>query len=1132
MGNDLNQWRCSIGLFHNRLSVFSESFTITTKVSYWFYVIFLNILKLCIRGFSSVRNSFLNLQLCVVLLLLLLQAGDIETNPGPISNDHSLSIVHCNIRSIRQKLEHVRDSFLDFDILCFTETHLDLAVSDEFLFLSDSHDAFYRKDRTNHGGGILVYLAKNIIHSRLPGLETFCPESVWVSVNVNKEKYLIGTFYSPKTSDPDFFSNFNKNIEKALEISQNLVILGDLNEDLLNPNLKKLKDILILNSLKNIISEPTRRHALLDPIIVPTDMRYLDSGIIPNPPEISDHSATYIYLPFHYEIKQSFERLIYLYKRADFDKLNNEISNYDWQVLRDGNLNESTEFFNNVFLQFVNSCIPSKRILVRSDDKPWFDSELRKFCRIRDRLRKQAMRTGKQNILNKYKEFRNKVNNMKKHAKQNFFNSLEISLENLSSNDKKGFWRIIKYFVKNNDCSSNIPPLCSTSRSGEVIQHLTNYEKADCLNEYFSSISSINDQNASLPVFTAKTNNFISDIYVTEAEIYETILSLNVNKACGPDSISHKMLKGVAKSICKPLALLFNRSINEGIFPDCWKVANVVPIFKKGDRSSVTNYRPVSLLSCCGKLFERVVFKYMYNFFLDNNLLYKYQSGFLPGHSTTFQLIDIFHHICQSFDNRQYSCMVFCDISKAFDRVWHKGLLFKLQQNGITGKLLNWLSNYLTNRRQKVVIQSAESSLKPITAGVPQGSVLGPLLFLIYVNDISESLLSLTRLFADDSSLYYSTTSIDDIEGLINHDLRLISNWAKKWLVNFNPNKTEAVLFSLKPYDRLPSLVFENTNIQFVENHKHLGVTLNSKGQWNAHIDTILQSASKVIGIMRKLKFSLNRKSLNQIYLSYICPTLEYASIVWDGCSDNCSESLQKLQNEAARIVTGLTRSVSLANLYRECGWETLANRRKTQKLNFMYKATHDMVPPYIAELIPPTTSETNQYNLRNQNYFRNILVRTSVSQKSCIPSSIDLWNDLDPNIRNSNSLATFKLSLSGRHLPNNVPSYYLVGNRYLSVLHARIRNNCSNLNNDLFHNRLRESPLCACLSGEVENAEHYLLRCNFFGRERVDMFRVTRSFHPLNVETLLFGRSDLTHENNVVIFKAVQEFIKKSGRF
>ena len=243
-----------------------------------------------------------------------------------------------------------------------------------------------------------------------------------------------------------------------------------------------------------------------------------------------------------------------------------------------------------------------------------------------------------------------------------------------------------------------------------------------------------------------------------------------------------------------------NRSFHEGIFPDIWKLANVIPIFKKGDKSEPSNYRPVALLSCIGKLQERIVFKNMYNFLIDNNLLYKYQSGFLPHHSTVFQLIDIFHNICQAFDNSMFSCIVFCDVSKAFDRVWHKGLLFKLRQNGIDGKLLEWLNSYLSQRKQKVCFKSCYSGLKSIFAGVPQGSVLGPLLFLVYINDIAKQLLSLTRLFADDSSLFYAAANIADIAGIINRDLQLLSNWAKQWLVTFNPLKTEAVLFTLKNY--------------------------------------------------------------------------------------------------------------------------------------------------------------------------------------------------------------------------------------------------------------------------------------------------------------------------------------------
>ena len=178
---------------------------------------------------------------------------------------------------------------------------------------------------------------------------------------------------------------------------------------------------------------------------------------------------------------------------------------------------------------------------------------------------------------------------------------------------------------------------------------------------------------------------------------------------------------------------------------------------------------------------------------VTNDLLYKYQSGFLPKHSTTYQLVDIYHHICQATDHGQISCIVFCDI---FDIVWRKGLLFILIEHGVSNNLLMWLTSYLEIRKQKVVIQVSESTFLPLKAGVPQGSVLGPLLFLIYVNDTTETLLSLTRLYAADSSLYYSATSLQDTESIINHDLKNVSIWAKQWLVDFNPNKTGAVIFS------------------------------------------------------------------------------------------------------------------------------------------------------------------------------------------------------------------------------------------------------------------------------------------------------------------------------------------------
>ena len=249
MGNDLILWRFSIGVFNCRC--FSYKKTTTVKICTGHFSFMLSLLKMLMCCISILIDGFGNVFFYLLMLLLLINYGDIERNPGPFNNFNytDLSILHCNIRSFRHKLKYIRDSYLDYDILCFTETHLDMTVPDEVLHLSNSLDKLYRKDRTNHGGGICVYLSSSLLHQRVMELETFCEESIWISVTFKRSKLLIGTFYSPKSFDSLFFEKFNKNIEKAYEITHNIDILGDLNEDLFNPNFRKLKDILNINSL-------------------------------------------------------------------------------------------------------------------------------------------------------------------------------------------------------------------------------------------------------------------------------------------------------------------------------------------------------------------------------------------------------------------------------------------------------------------------------------------------------------------------------------------------------------------------------------------------------------------------------------------------------------------------------------------------------------------------------------------------------------------------------------------------------------------------------------------------------------------------------------------------------------------
>ena len=429
------------------------------------------------------------------------------------------------------------------------------------------------------------------------------------------------------------------------------------------------------------------------------------------------------------------------------------------------------------------------------------------------------------------------------------------------------------------------------------------------------------------------------------------------------------------------------------------------------------------------------------------------QSGFVPGDSTTNQLAYLYNTFCKAVDSGLEVRAIFCDISKAFDRVWHKGLISKLKAAGITGDLLNWISSYLHNRKQRVCLPGSLSAWKHIEAGVPQGSILGPLLFLIlYINDIINDISSNIRLFADDTSLYIIVRDPARAAETLNTDIRSITSWADKWLVKFNPKKTESLLISRKS-TRLnhPSVYMRDCLIPEVDFHKHLGLNLSGDLTWHKHIDHIKSQAWQRINVMRKLKFELDRASLETIYTSFIRPILEYGDVIFDNCNNSEALDLEKIQYEAARIVTGATKLVSIEKLLREVGWEKLEIRRKKHKLTLFYKMVNHLTPPFLNNLVPNTVGTASRYGLRNANDLQTVDSRTTLYYNSFLPSVVRDWNSLPITTRQSPTLSVFKNSLVN---PTSVPKHFYYGERKSQVLLTRLRTNCSALNHDLYTNK------------------------------------------------------------------------------
>ena len=390
-------------------------------------------------------------------------------------------------------------------------------------------------------------------------------------------------------------------------------------------------------------------------------------------------------------------------------------------------------------------------------------------------------------------------------------------------------------------------------------------KKANIFNNFFASICTPIDNTSCLPSFSYRTGSRIKSFQVTENDILAIIKSLDPNKAHGCDNISIKMIKICSQSLILPLKIIFEHSLKKGKFLEKLKKANVVPVHKKEDKMLVKNYRPISLLPIFGKMFERVIYNSLFNYFQSNRLFTPSQSGFLPGDSCIAQLLSIIHEIQTAFDENPTVDVrgVFLDISKAFDKVWHDGIIFKLKAYGVEGELLSLLKNYLENREQRVVLNGQTSEWRKIMSGVPQGSVLGPLLFLIYINDLPDGINSLCKIFADDTSLFSKVYDIHNSASKLNDDLEKISYWAYQWKMQFNrdPNKqANEVIFSRKVSSNNlshPHIKSNNSDISEYPHQKHIGIVLDSKLNFNAHVDQKIKKCNKIIGFIRRLSITL-----------------------------------------------------------------------------------------------------------------------------------------------------------------------------------------------------------------------------------------------------------------------------------
>ena len=537
------------------------------------------------------------------------------------------------------------------------------------------------------------------------------------------------------------------------------------------------------NGFSQLINEPTHiqtsSSSCLDLIFNDQPNLSINSGVHSSLHSNCHHQIVHSSFNLNIHYPAPYQWLTWDYKKADSTKIRQALESINWERLfHKKDLNAKVIALNETVLNVLQNYVPNKYISVDDKDPVWMNEIIKSKMKTKNKLFKQYILNGRfesdfiliENLVNELKDLISQTKTL-------YYENLAIKLNNPLL-QAKTYWSILKSFY-NDKKIPLIPPLLIDDTFITDTQ-----AKANIFNNFFADQSTPLKNNSMLPtnqIFLTQARQGSLDF--NEEEILEIIRNLNINKAHAHDEISIRMIKICDKSLLKPLIILFENSIKSSCYPDIWKKSNGIPAHKKNDKRLVNNYRPISLLPIFGKIFENIIFNRIYNFFLKEELLNPNQSGFRPSDSCINQLLAITHEIFEAFDCNPTLGVrsVFLDISKAFDKVWHEGLLYKLRSMGISGDLYKLLENYLSGRLHRVVLNGQTSSWRPVLAGVPQGSILGPLLFLIYINDLPNELKSNAKLFADDTSLFNIVKDENESAHILNNNLSLISKWAFNW---------------------------------------------------------------------------------------------------------------------------------------------------------------------------------------------------------------------------------------------------------------------------------------------------------------------------------------------------------------
>jgi hypothetical protein len=914
------------------------------------------------------------------------------------NNLNCLKLLMFNARSIRNKFRECAATIIDYniDIAAISETWLKTIDRDFIGEYAIPGYKIFNRDRSNKvGGGVMFYVKNNINATQFTTNENNNNEVLGIDIGSEIKYRIILTYRPPNNSvinDQSLYQYLSQLINNKVGI-----ILGDfncpeiLNVETTNADSARLLEFSIDNFLTQWVTNPTRGDNTLD-LIFTTDDNNIQNIEIRDNISSSDHKSVYFELITAIKERANNQFKVLNYKKADYMKLNRQLMDIDVTEIDD--TDTAWNAFKSDYFIAINKCIPTKTIQTRTRRPTWFTKEVIRAINKRDKAYKILKNNNNQRNLDRYNKLKREIKSIIRHEKR----TEEIKLSrDININVKKFF----SYVESRKTIKSTINEI--HNKDGHLVS--SDKEKANIFNEYFSSVfSNSNNLTNNSDNTNGQRNPELSQLDITENDIIKYIDKMNKFKSPGPDNFVPQVIKEVKYAIVTNLRHIFQLSINNCEIPTDWKLSNVIPIPKKGNKLLPENYRPISLTSIICKILESIICEKINDFVESNNIITKNQHGFRRNRSCSTNLLEFYGGVYSEFDEGKAIDIIYLDFKKAFDKVNHKLLIDKIRSIGIKGKISNWIENWLKNRKQRVMINGATSEWADVTSGIVQGSCMGPNLYILYSSDLDADVTCKISTFADDTKI---GNRADNMTNAINlqKDLDKIVSWANKWEMSFNYDKCKVMHIGTNNVKY--NYLMLGRQLKITDEERDLGIKITSNLKWTKHCIEIENKCNRILGYIKRTFNYKNKEIVINLYKSLVLPHLEFAVTLWAPNLEKDINRLERVQARATKLIPDI-RHKSYTERLKLLGLMTLEQRRDRIDLIQTYKIINhiDNVSPndYFEFCENPTRN--HGYKLKLKRYNTSILgnfFTYRISQR---------WNNLPRSLVHKKTLTSFTAEL------------------------------------------------------------------------------------------------------------------------